>query len=474
MHDCFSWRDDEAPTFYQDEIIANLSIKKRESVRGPHGLGKTALASWVIIWFALTRDGEDWKAPTTASAWRQLTKYLWPEIHKWSRKIRWDKIGRGPFDLRLEMQTQNLKLSTGEAFAAASDDHNTIEGAHADHMLYVFDEAKAIPAETWDAAEGAFSGAGKGSGREAFALAISTPGEPVGRFYEIHQRKPGFEDWHTRHVTLDEAIKAGRVTEEWAEQRKKQWGEKSAIYQNRVRGEFAASDESGVVPLAWLEAAYRRWDEWDKAGRPGVKKLLSLGGDIAEGGNNKTVLAPLYEVDSEICKKAFDEFQRFDHHGEKDRATMVICGRIVGILGDSSARAIVDAVGVGSGVTHRLAELGKNVIRFKGGEKTDRKDLTGQFGFKDHNAAAWYGVRDLLNPEFGHKIAIPENPQLTTDLTSRHFTYRSDGVIIVESKQDMRKRLKSENEANDSPDDGDACAMALFGMNMVRTGVHFF
>ena len=45
--------------------------------------------------------------------------------------------------------------------------------------MFVFDEAKAIPAGTFDACEGAFSGAGEGGG-EAFALALSTPGQPAG------------------------------------------------------------------------------------------------------------------------------------------------------------------------------------------------------------------------------------------------------------------------------------------------------
>jgi len=44
----------------------------------------TAMAAWVILWFALTREAEgtDWKIPVTASAWRQLSKFLMPELHK--------------------------------------------------------------------------------------------------------------------------------------------------------------------------------------------------------------------------------------------------------------------------------------------------------------------------------------------------------------------------------------------------------
>ena len=105
----------------------------------------------VILWFALTRDGKDWKVVTTATSWLQLTKYTWPEVHKWARRIRWDIIGRDPFDDSRELLDLSLKLSTGQAFALASNDAAAVEGAHADHLLFVYDEAKTIPDDIWDA-----------------------------------------------------------------------------------------------------------------------------------------------------------------------------------------------------------------------------------------------------------------------------------------------------------------------------------
>jgi len=258
-HDFIDWGDEDALTDYQEEILMAIPEYKRVCVRGPHGLGKTTVASVAILWFALTRDGLDWKIPSTASSWRQLSQFLWPEIHKWARKLRWDKLGRRPFNTRQELMQLNLKLKTGQAFAAASDIPELIEGAHADRLLYLYDESKAISAETFNASEGAFSGAGRDTVAEAYALAISTPGEPNGRFWEIQTRKPGYEDWHVIHVTLEQCIAAGRISRDWAEQREKQWGPTSSVYLNRVRGEFASADELGVIPLSWIEQAQERW-----------------------------------------------------------------------------------------------------------------------------------------------------------------------------------------------------------------------
>jgi len=186
VHDCLHWPEGRRPAPYQTEILEEFVPRKKVAVRAPHGVGKTALAAWLVLWFALTRDNrthpEDWKVPTTASAWRQLTKFLWPEIHKWARRINWQKVGRSPLDEKRELLTLNLKMKTGEAFSSASNKAATMEGAHAESMLYLFDEAKTIPNEIFDVADGATLAAGEDTGIEAFELAISTPGEPMGRF----------------------------------------------------------------------------------------------------------------------------------------------------------------------------------------------------------------------------------------------------------------------------------------------------
>ncbi len=231
------------PVSYQAEILRALAEHRRVCVRGPHGLGKTALAAWAVLWFATLYP--EAKIPTTASAWRQLDHFLWPEIHKWARRADWTKTARAP-------QLLQLSLRMGEqveAFAVATDQAELIEGAHASHLLYILDEAKAIPSSIWDAIEGAFA---SGTG---YALAISTPGGRSGRFFEIQRRAPGLEDWWVRHVTLEEALAAGRVSREWAADRERQWGKDSPVYAQRVLGEFPDESEDGMFSLAWIEAA---------------------------------------------------------------------------------------------------------------------------------------------------------------------------------------------------------------------------
>jgi len=454
VQDCMTFQGD-GPTAYQIEILTSLSLYNRVSVRGPHGLGKTALAAWVILWFALTRDGEDWKAPTTASAWRQLTKYLWPEVRKWARRLRWDVIGREPYSGRTELLGLNLKGATGEAFALASNDANAIEGAHASHLLYVFDEAKAIPAELWDAAEGAFASPDT---NEALALAISTPGEPQGRFYEIHSRKAGLEDWLVRHVTLQEAIDANRIGKEWAEQRRRQWGEGSAVYQNRVLGEFATSDTDGVIPLAWVEAAIGRWKAWADNGFPGI--LSGVGVDVGGGqeGGDQTVLALCYNG---LRVKELRKYPRADPM----TATMEVAGRVAGILRQQGGQAVVDTIGIGAGVFHRLIEQGYSAIPFVASKGTDFRDQSGELGFSNWRSAGWWTLREILDPLSGIEVCLPDDDELIGDLTApRVRRILSGGRIQVESKEDIRRRIGR------STDCGDAVMQVLVGPHLAREG----
>jgi hypothetical protein len=439
-HDCIAWTEGQGLTEYQDEVLAALDLHDKVSVRSLHGAGKTMIESVAILHFATTRDalGIDWKAPVTAGAWRQLIHYLFPELHRWAKQLRWEKIGRDPFQ-RDELLTLNLNLTHGSAFAVASDTPAFIEGAHADELLYVFDEARAIPVATFDAAEGAFSG---GKGTRAFALACSTPGEPTGRFYEIQTQKPGTEDWHAIHVSLPRAVAAGRVSQVWADQRALQWGKDSALFANRVLGEFHASDSDGVIPLSWVEAAVERWQA--SAGED-LGPLTQVGADIARSGSDSTVLALRHSHRINELRTSFHQ------------DTMETSGRIGGVLrANSGAVAVVDTDGLGAGVTDRLREQGYAVVAFHGGAKSERRDRSGELGFLNLRAQVLWALREALDPSFDPVLELPPDDALIGELTAAHWTVTSNSRIQIESKDEIRKRLGR------STDRSDAVAMSFW------------
>lgn len=419
--DCIDFRG-RNPTDYQLEIAEKLPEKKRIAARGPHSGGKTSLASWLVHWFALTRDGEDWKIPSTATSHNQLAKFLWPEIHKWSRSIRWDKIGRSRYTDH-ELLQQNLKLRTGEAFAVASNDVARMEGAHADYLLYLFDEAKAIPEPTFDGVEGAFAAEDI---QEAYALAISTPGEPIGRFYDIHRKREGLEDWWTRHITLEETIAAGRVSRSWAEQKKRLWGENSALYQNRVLGNFYAGAEQSTIPLSWIEAAIERWKDWRDEGF-NTFQFVNVSADIATGSGEDT---------TELAMRYGNGIKEIRTLPTAD--TMATAGNINAILRSRGGYAVIDCIGVGDGVLTRVREEDLNAIGFVASAKCDAKDKNNEFGFVNLRSAAWWNMREMLDPESGDDVMLPDDEELVQDLNAPHWREKSGGKIAVESKGETK------------------------------------
>ena len=435
-------------TAYQRDIIAGFPAAKRLAVRGPRGLGKSTLMSLVILWFAVTRDaaGIDWKVMTTAGSWHQLESYLWREITKWARRLNWEKMGRLPPNERNELMKTKFRLRHGDADAASPDTPEKVEGLHADHVLLCLDEAKIISSDTFDSVEGALSGAGEGSDLEAYALAISTPGEPSGRFYDIHRRAPGLEDWSVRHVTIDEAIAAGRVTQSWVNQRRLLWGEHSALFQNHVMGEFCADDEDSIISLSWVEAAVERWRVWDAAGRPEQDGAHIAGVDIARSGKDRSVVA-VRHGDVIVSLTAFPR-------GDLMETT----GRVKAIMDrDPECRAMVDVIGLGAGVYDRLREQGVKADPFNAGRKVTQKDRTGQFGFANLRSAGWWRLSEMLNPAYGATLALPPDDELAGDLTSLHKKFMSDGRIMVEPKDDVRKRIGR------STDRGDAVMQSCWG-----------
>lgn len=74
-----------------------------------------------------------------------------------------------------------------------------------------------------------------------------------------------------------------------------------------LRGDFLAGKQdaaSQVIPSAWIEAAQKRWAK----GKPTGARMLTLEVDVAQGGSDETVLAPLYGnwFDELVKRKGID------------------------------------------------------------------------------------------------------------------------------------------------------------------------
>lgn len=175
--------------------------------------------------------------------------------------------------------------------------------------------------------------------------------------------------------------------------------------------------------------------------------MTAVGVDVAQGGEDKTVLAARYGGWYAPLLRAPGSTTRTGD----DVAALVIrarrdcCPVIIDVGGGWGA----DAVGV-------LERNGIPVVGFLGQKVSSSKDRNGQLKFKNKRAEAWWRFREALDPEQegGSGLALPPDASIKADLAAPTFEVRS-GEIVIEPKEAIKKRLGR------SPDDGDAIVMAL-------------
>ena len=134
-------------------------------------------------------------------------------------------------------------------------------------------------------------------------------------------------------------------------------------------------------------------------------------------------------------------------------------------------RVNIDVGGLGVGVYDRLVELGHSrdlvqAVNF-GGKPVEPPalDETGKpaGGPANRRSEMWGNMKKVL--EAG-RFSLPDSDSLQADLVSCGYKFTSDGKLLLESKQDMRKR------GVPSPDEGDAVALCFSepdGSPFVRT-----
>lgn len=132
--------------------------------------------------------------------------------------------------------------------------------------------------------------------------------------------------------------------------------------------------------------------------------------------------------------------------------------RVQAALSEPGVSAVVDSIGVGAGVVDRLRELHQPVIPYTGSAKTSARTRGREHGFVNVRAAAWWRLRELLDPSFEPAVMLPPDDLLLADLTAPTWSEQS-GIpprIKLETKEDLVARMGR------SPDRGDAVVQAFW------------
>jgi hypothetical protein len=213
-------------------------------------------------------------------------------------------------------------------------------------------------------------------------------------------------------------------------------------------GDFQAGvqdDPWQIIPTAWCEEAMARW----KPRRP-KGEMLSMGVDVARGGQDNTTIATRH-MDESGKGMWFDEPS--EHKGSETPNGAKVAGLTIGDRRDD-APIHIDVIGVGASPYDILNGMGLNVLGINVSEKARGTDKSGKLRFFNQRSELWWKMREALDPGNDTGIALPPSKKLLAELCAPKWE-ASGYTVKVESRDDIIKRIGR------SPDMATAYILAL-------------
>lgn len=453
----------------QKAILRAVQNERMVAVASGTARGKDYIAAVACICFMyLTprwKDGKlikNTKIAMTAPTDRQVRNIMVPEVrrlYKAAQVLPGRLVG---YDIRTNYEEWFL---TG--FKSSADNTEAWSGFHAVNTMFVVTEASGISETIYNAIEGNLQGNSR-------LLIVFNPNITTGYAAKAMKsarfKKFRLNSLHAENVVSKKNVIPGQVDYEWVKDKVENWcirirkedvneGEgdfewegswyrPNDLFRVKVLGMFPKVSEDVLIPYEWVELANERWKELKEENFE-PKKKCRLGVDVAGMGRDASVLAPRYG-------NYVAEFEVHNSAGVADH--MHVAGMTVNYLKKKGAKAFIDTIGEGAGVFSRLRELNyQNAYSCKFSEGTrNLHDVTEVYTFANMRAYLYWAVRDWLNPKNGFQPALPPNDLLMQECTEIHWKFSSSGDIIMEAKDDIKKRLGR------SPDYFDALANTFY------------
>lgn len=433
-HDPSLWAQERigfTPYEGQRRLANAVRDRPRVLVRAGHSVGKTAIAARLAAWWIDIHPPGEAMVVSTAPTTFQVRDLLWRELN------RAHKAGNLAGRMNLtEWYVGGEIVALGRK--PADYDPTSLQGYHAPNMLVIIDEAGGVPEELWKAADSLASAA---NGK---LLAIGNPDDP-----DSHMRAA--EDsgvWHTIQLScFDTPAFTGEnvpaialrslVSKRWVEEKRVEWGEGSPFWASKVLGQWPDGSIDSLIPESKIRSNLA-------TPQPHIRRA---GFDVASGGNDESVIWLMDGNTAVECQSW------------REPDAMKLAAEVAQWCDKRNVHTItVDVIGVGWGVHSRLDALHRNgqlqarPYRFHAAEKADDSER-----YKNMKAQAWWALRDLVHDEALNLTALDQTT--IEDLKAHRFGTDAAGRIIIESKDDVKKRLGR------SPDHGDALIMACIPRN---------
>jgi hypothetical protein len=481
----------------QEAVLRSVQVNPKTSVASGTSRGKDFVAAVAALCFLyLTPRWDDkgelvhnTKVILTGPTQRQVEKIMMPEVTRVFQK----SVYLPGTITNTAIQLPDYKEWYLLAFKADEKNLEAWTGFHAVNILFVVTEATGFAQQIFDAIEGNLQGNSR-------LLLVFNHNINTG-YAHNSTKSPEFQKFRLNslnapNVVNKKMIYPGQVDYTWVSDRVRLWC--TAIEENQVdpiEGDFQWEgayyrpndlfrskilglgpkvSEGVLVPMEWIEAANRRWEEFTRKRKP-IEKPLRLGSDVGGMGRDASC----------NCHRFGDFVAKFDVKESSGNADhMEVAGRILDIMRSNLdvyhgkyPQVFIDTIGEGAGTFSRLVELSTekeqnaflkgsvHSAKFsqaaKDGGAISLKDHTGVYEFLNMRAYLYWAVRDWLDPNKGSVAMLPVDDHLAEELTSTMWKFRSNGSIQIEEKEDIKKRLKR------SPDRADALAETFWPVSDV-------
>jgi hypothetical protein len=441
----------------QREIAESLRDSHQTVVYTCHTIGKSLVAAVLTCWWLASHPIGSAFVVTTAPSDAQVKAILWREINRlhsaaelpgrtnlseWYIDGELVALGRKPADYR------------SEAFV----------GIHAPYVLMIIDEGCGVRQSLWDAASTLVSNPG------SKILAIGNPDVPGGPFQRA-ALDPGWVAIQVGYGDVVAAIESGDVSEElataliseaWVEDRRRVWGEGSALFQSKCLGQFPTGDDSPwvVVPSAWSLTCRNL--------ELPLEGTVEAGIDVGAGGDRTVVWVRQGNV-------------ALAEHVFRSPDPMATVAEIARFLNEHGVQRVkVDSIGIGWGVAGRLRELSSRHAT----TLVERQAATHHAEvvpvnvaraslypsrFLNLRAELWWEARERSRLQ-SWDLTRCDDDLLGELAAPRYEILDSRGKVKIEAKADVIARLGV------SPDRADALLLAFHeaGSEVTTAAVHTF
>jgi hypothetical protein len=384
-----------------------------------HGIGKTALVSWLILFLVSTRPHI--AGVVTANTKTQLTTKTWRELSIWHQRMK----NKHWFEWTATRFYHVDHKETWGFDAIPWSEHNSeaFAGLHSKYVAVIFDEASAIADIIWEVTEGAMTT------ERAMWYAFGNPTKNTGRFRECFGKQS--HRWMTKKIDSRTARMTNKAKiQEWIEDN----GEDSDFVRVRVRGEFPRFGTNQLISSESVHAA--------RGYNMGIDEYVHftpvIGVDVARFGQDESV----------VCARQGRKVH--DLKSYRGLNNIQVASRAAEVWRDFGGKGVimVDEIGVGSGVVDYLTTQGYPVIGVNAGAKADNDKR-----YYNKRAEMWHRMAEWTQ----NQVALPEDSVLCEQMTALEYEYDLKERIKLERKEDLKARLP----ALGSPDRAEALALTF-------------